>query len=261
MRIGFSRAYSSATSALRPATLPTINTSFAERRRKADVVKHRCQCAVHVDGERLDLFLARRLQSRHEGDPVPGHPAIPGHPEQNIGSGIMTVNPVPQARQSRVAGSCFVDEKPRGALNRNRFFPCACDSPGDHLHTGRTRPAVLIAYSQDPSGNGGGQGLPVAGRHQARGGAGRSSRSMIGHSDQDCVQKPALGRVRQATAMQQEQHIGEGRLFHQRRDVIAADPNSVLVGRADFGSPRLDHNCAHYQSERRVSRRKYWDLR
>ena len=72
---------------------------------------------------------------------------------------------------------------------------------------------------------------------------------MIGHRDQDRVQEPALGRIRQAAAMQQKEHIGERRLLHQRRDVIAADPNPTFIRGADFRSPRLDHNYAHYQSE------------
>ena len=132
IRIGFSRAYSSATSAVSPATRPTMKRKRAGRRREAQVVQDRRERAVDVHRQRLDPRARPRPRApRMKAMPSPATPSAARHVEQHLHARIGRVHAVAEARQPALLADRCLDR---------RAAPPAPDGRPSRLAPRRVRP-------------------------------------------------------------------------------------------------------------------------
>ena len=135
MRIGCSRAYSSATSAVSPATRPIDEDELARSRRKAEVVEHGGQRPVDVDGKGLDLAACSAASSaRTKAMPSPASPALARHLEQHVHPRVRRC-----ARDARGPGSA-----PAADRGRRRAWPRR-NRDGPTRFGRRSTPAAIIS--------------------------------------------------------------------------------------------------------------------
>ena len=195
MRIGFSRAYSSATSAVMPATRPMMKISLPAGGGKTRSCRTAASAPSMLIGSGL-IARPRRVEGAHEAHAIAGDAGLGGHGRRarpTRGSVVCTRWPrpgsaVPLARASSIARAAAV-------LDR---FACRPPSPsllGDHLHTAFAGAAVFVANREDAGGNGGGHRLAVAGRRQPGGGAGWRAGAVIGRRRPESRRAAPFARV------------------------------------------------------------------
>ena len=219
IRIGFSRVCSSSTSALSPATRPTMNRSLPTMDGKPRSTRIGGERAVDVQRDRLDALADRRFERAREADAVAREAGVLREPEQHgdarIDRRVHAMSETGQPRLRRLS-----PRRPVRAATASSGRPSgarAVEARRDQLHAARAGAAVLVADREDAGGDRGGQRLAVARRGEPRRRARRRAGAVIGDADQDRVEQPAFARRRQPLVMQQEDEIGERRLLHQRR--------------------------------------------
>ena len=168
MRIGFSRAYSSATSAVRPATRPTMKIEFSGRRIEAEIVENRREGAINIERQLLDSLRRRALERGDEGHAVTGDAVLPCEIEQNLHARIGSVNAVAEAREPCAVAHRPLDRAHRGVGDRDalaaRLFGALLDrtcTPGQPRR-GRCRSPGRPRQSPPPATRG--CPMPPAGR-------------------------------------------------------------------------------------------------
>ena len=216
MRIGFSRVYSSSTSALRPATRPMMNMKLAGRRREAQVVQDRGERAVDVHRERLDARGGLALRARAHEARCRRRRACSCRRGSNS---TATRGSTSCARDGRDPGSrrfartaSSTSSRRAASSGASSVARAALEACRDQLHAARAGAAVLVADREDAGGDRRGERLPVARGREPRRRARRRAGAVIGHADQDGVEQPPLARRRQPFEMQQEDQVGERRL-------------------------------------------------
>ena len=140
MRIGFSRVYSSSTSALRPATRPTMNSSLPTIGGKPEIDQDRRQRAVDVQRDRLDRARDRRFERPREADAVAGEPGVLGEPEQHG-----------DARIDRRVHAMAESGQPPPAPSPRRPAARAAASSDSRRVRARSRPAAISSMQPDPA--------------------------------------------------------------------------------------------------------------
>ena len=129
IRIGFSRAYSSATSAVSPATRPTMKRNWPAGGRKAEVVEDGGQRPVDVDGQGLDPDPGRRLQAEHERDAVAGQAGLARHVEEDGHARVSRVHAMARGRAG-AGGAATAASTARAAASRTGIDSRrACSTP------------------------------------------------------------------------------------------------------------------------------------
>ena len=151
MRIGFSRAYSSATSAVRPATRPTMKMSFPAGGSKPRSWRIAARAPSILSGGFSDLFGRRALERADESHAVPGDAVPPGEMEQNLHSRINRVDAMAEAGKPGTVAHRPLDCADRGGLYRDAIAARLIGAFPDQRHAPLPGAAVVVPMASTPA--------------------------------------------------------------------------------------------------------------
>ncbi len=202
-------------------------------------MKERGERTIDVYRERFDGRRRRLFESAHEGHSRAGNPLGLRHVEERVGARIRGVYPVPEPRQPTLVADRALHHRLCRGGHRDPFARGQREAFGDELHAIRARAAMLVANSQHARSNSGGDRLPVAGGGQPGGCAGWGARAVIRYADEDGVEQAPLARRRQPAEVEQDDHVRERGVAHQRRNCVSTNPDIRCVRGCDRSAPRL----------------------